>query len=70
MNSSPEPPQQSQGFTALAPPEGNGVMRVDSLPEVMRTGAGFFSHFLIEVVPNAIYHQTWKQKDLKDPGFP
>lgn len=70
MNSSPEPSQHSQGFAALAPPEGSGVLRVDSLPEVMRTEAGFFSHFLIEVVPNAIYHQTWKQKDLKDPGFP
>ncbi|KAF4443760.1 hypothetical protein F53441_11363 [Fusarium austroafricanum] len=37
MNSSPATPQQSQGFAAMAPPEGSGVMRVDSLPEVMRT---------------------------------
>lgn len=57
-------------FSALTPPEGSGIFRNDSLPECMRTEAGFYSHFLMEIVPNAIYHQTWSYKDLKKPGFP
>ncbi|KAL4725695.1 hypothetical protein ACLX1H_007846 [Fusarium chlamydosporum] len=70
MSSSPTTSQQPQGFSTFSLPEGSGVMRVDSLPEVMRTEAGFLSHFLIEVVPNAIYDMQWHPKDLKRPGFP
>ncbi|KAK5992023.1 hypothetical protein PT974_05419 [Cladobotryum mycophilum] len=51
-------------------PEGTGSCITQSLPKVMRSESGFYSHFIVEVCPNAIYSQEWKFNNLKRPPFP